>query len=118
MDFITHLFGHPGITQLEPTQVEGMIAQTPRPFILDVRTPEEYRESHIQGAELIPLNELSQKTGRIPKTREVVCVCHSGNRSSSAARYLADLGYKVSNMRGGMARWERAGLPIKKGMSK
>jgi rhodanese-related sulfurtransferase len=118
MDFITHLFGQPGITQLEPTQVEGMIAQNPRPLLLDVRTPGEYKEGHIQGAELIPLNELAQKAGRIPKNREVICICHSGNRSSSAARHLVELGYKVSNMRGGMARWERAGLPIKKGMSK
>jgi rhodanese-related sulfurtransferase len=118
MDFFKQLFNQPSINQVEPNQVNTMIAQSPRPFLLDVRTPQEYKEVHINGAELIPLEEVSQKLSRIPKNREVICVCASGSRSSVAARHLAAQGYTVSNMRGGMSHWIRLGLPTKKGIGK
>jgi len=118
MDFITRLFQRSTITQLEPDQVKELISQHPRPILLDVRTAQEYKEYHISGAQLIPLNELSEKLKRIPRDRDVVCVCATGNRSSSAARRLEKEGYKVSNMKGGMTRWMKNGLPVKKGMAK
>ena len=118
MDLISQLFNRPAINQIEPAQVQEMLAQSPRPFLLDVRTPEEYKQGHISGAELIPLNELTAKQKRIPKDREVICICASGSRSSAAARQLSSLGYKVSNMRGGMNRWVGARLPVKSGMAK
>ena len=113
MDLISHLFNRPTFHQVEPAQVKVMISQSPRPFLLDVRTPAEYKQGHVSGAELIPLNELPAKMSRIPKDRDVICICESGSRSSVAARHLSSQGYKVSNMRGGMSRWIRAGLPVK-----
>jgi rhodanese-related sulfurtransferase len=118
MDIISRLFYRPAISQVEPEQVQAYLEQTPRPFLLDVRTPEEYKRAHINGAQLIPLDELMKRKGRIPKDREVICICASGSRSSSACRQLSSLGYHVSNMRGGMTRWVRAGLPVKTGMAK
>jgi rhodanese-related sulfurtransferase len=118
MDFFSQLFNRPAMNQVEPAQVQEMLAQSPRPFLLDVRTPGEYKEGHVSGAELIPLDELAAKKGRIPKDQEVICICASGSRSDAAARQLSSLGYKVSNMRGGMSRWIRAGLPVKSGMAK
>ena len=118
MDLLSQLFNRPTINQVEPAQVQELLAGSPRPFLLDVRTPEEYKQGHVSGAELIPLNELSAKLKRIPKDREVICICASGSRSSAAARQLNSLGYKVSNMRGGMNRWVHAGLPVKSGMAK
>jgi len=118
MDFLSQLFNRPAINQIEPAQVKTMLSQSPRPFLLDVRTPGEYKQGHVSGAELIPLNELSAKKGRIPKERDVICICASGSRSGAAARQLSSLGYKVSNMRGGMSRWTRDGLPVKTGMGK
>jgi phage shock protein E len=118
MDLFAQLFGQSNAHQLDAVQASARLGETPRPFLLDVRQPEEYKQGHISGAELIPLAELSQKMRRIPKDREVLCVCHSGNRSSVATRQLAAAGYKVSNLRGGMISWERAGLPVKKGMAK
>jgi rhodanese-related sulfurtransferase len=113
MDFLSHLFNRSTINQVEPAQVKVMISQSPRPFLLDVRTPAEYKQGHVSGAELIPLDELSAKMSRIPKDREVICICESGSRSSVATRQLSSLGYRVSNMKGGMSRWIRAGLPVK-----
>jgi rhodanese-related sulfurtransferase len=118
MDFLSHLFNRSTINQVEPAQVKGMISQSPRPFLLDVRTPVEYKQGHVNGAELIPLDELSVKMSRIPKDRDVICICESGSRSSVAARQLSSLGYRVSNMKGGMSRWMRAGLPVKSGMAR
>ncbi len=118
MDLFSQIFGQSSAHMLDAVQASARLEQTPRPFLLDVRQPEEYKQGHISGAELIPLGELGQKMRRIPKDREVICVCHSGNRSSVAARQLAAAGYKVSNLRGGMISWERAGLPVKKGMAK
>lgn len=118
MDIFNSVFNKPTINQLDPTRVEAMMQESPKPFLLDVREPDEYKSGHINGAELIPLNELSHKLSRIPKNREIICVCHSGSRSGAAARHLSAAGYRVNNMRGGMINWARAGLPIKKGMVK
>lgn len=118
MDFLSQLFNRPAIDQIEPALVQEKMSQSPRPYLLDVRTPAEYKTGHVSGAELIPLDELSTRTRRIPKEREVICICASGNRSSAAARQLKTMGYKVSNMRGGMSRWIRSGLSVKSGMAK
>ncbi len=118
MDFLTQFFNPGGISQLDPAQVHSMLAKSHRPYLLDVRTPVEYKQGHIQGAELIPLNLLSTSLGRLPKEREIICICESGSRSGVAARQLNARGYNVSNMRGGMSRWLRAGLPVKMGSSK
>jgi rhodanese-related sulfurtransferase len=53
----------------------------------------------------------------LPKEREIVCVCASGNRSSSATRMLTGAGYNAINMKGGMSAWTRAKLAVKKGDS-
>jgi rhodanese-related sulfurtransferase len=118
MDLFSQLFSQSSTHQLDAVQASARLGQSPRPFLLDVRQPDEYRQGHISGAELIPLGELGQKIKRIPKDREVICVCHSGSRSIAAARQLAAAGYTVSNLRGGMIGWERAGLPVKKGMAR
>ena len=118
MDFFNQLFNRPVINQLEPAQVQDKLAQSPRPFLLDVRTPNEYKSMHISGAELIPLEEVTSKISRIPKGKEIICVCASGNRSAVVVRQLNSLGFQVSNLKGGMQQWMRAGLPTKKGPGK
>jgi phage shock protein E len=117
MGLFSQLF-QPGIDQLEPAQVQEKIKHSPRPYLLDVRTPQEYRQEHISGAELIPLDELTSRVNRLPKEREIICICESGSRSIVAAHRLNSMGYKVSNMKGGMNRWTRAGLPTKSGPGK
>jgi rhodanese-related sulfurtransferase len=51
----------------------------------------------------------------LPKNREIVCVCRSGNRSRSAAKKLIAAGYPALNMKGGMLAWKWSNLPVKKG---
>jgi rhodanese-related sulfurtransferase len=112
MDLIAKIFGKP-VMGISPTEAQAKLSQNGRPFILDVRQPEEFRDGHIRGAKLIPLNELAGRMNELPKNQEIICVCRSGNRSSSATRQLSGAGYQVSNLTGGMIAWTHAGLPVK-----
>ena len=114
MDFITKIFGA-AVNTVSPFEAQKKLALKPKPFLLDVRQPEEFRAGHIPGAKLIPLGELPRRMHELPKTQEILCVCHSGNRSLSATRQLTGAGYNAINVRGGMAAWLRAGLPVTKG---
>ena len=91
-------------------------AQSPIPFmVLDVRTPEEYAAGHIQGAKLIPVQELSEHLAELPKDRQIYVYCHSGRRSAKAAAMLAKHGFsRVENMVGGIEAWKAAGYPVVK----
>jgi rhodanese-related sulfurtransferase len=117
MNLFSRFFGS-SIENLGAIQVHGRLAQQPKPLLLDVRQPEEYRSGHIHGAKLIPLNQLMQHQKELPRERPIICVCHSGNRSRTATRQLVAAGFSAANLKGGMNAWKRAGLPIKKGMSK
>ncbi len=117
MSIFDSFFGPP-IPQLDPASAQARLKEQSKPYLLDVREPSEYKEGHIPGANLIPLGELGRRANELPRDREIICVCHSGNRSGSATRHLISAGYKVSNLSGGMINWSRSGLPVKKGMAK
>ncbi|HSD85001.1 MAG TPA: rhodanese-like domain-containing protein, partial [Anaerolineae bacterium] len=81
-------------------------------FILDVRTPDEWNTVHIPGATLIPLDQLGSRLNEVPQDKEVVVVCHSGNRSKQGRDILKNAGFsQVTSMAGGMNQWQAAGLP-------
>lgn len=80
-------------------------------FILDVREPEEWNESHIPGATLIPLGELASRVDEVPQDQEVVVVCRSGNRSQQGRDILLAAGFtQVTSMAGGVNQWKVAGF--------
>jgi rhodanese-related sulfurtransferase len=85
-------------------------------FILDVREPAEWNEFHIPGATLIPLGELDARAGEVPKDRQVVVICRSGNRSQRGRDILLGAGFtSVTSVSGGMNEWRAAGLPTVSG---
>ncbi len=88
MNLISRMFGH----SLSAQELSEKLKTSARPLVVDVRQPEEYREAHISGAKLIPLGDLSQRMPELPKDKEIVCVCASGSRSSSATKLLAGAG--------------------------
>lgn len=114
MNLLTRLLGKPPAA-LGPEEARAKLNQKDKPFILDVRQPDEFQVSHIPGARLIPLNELPGRIDELPKQREIICVCRSGNRSASAVRQLSAAGLQAVNLSGGMIAWTRAGYPVKKG---
>ena len=61
--------------------------------IVDVRSPEEFRDGGYPGAVNIPLHLLDARMAEIPKDRPVVLYCASGARSGMAARVLKKAGY-------------------------
>jgi len=86
------------------------------PFMfLDVRTPEEFAEGHIQGATLIPVQELEQHLAEIPKDKQVYVYCRSGKRSAAASTMLAKHGFaNIENVVGGIEAWKNSGYTVVK----
>ena len=60
---------------------------------LDVRTPEEWNEYHVPGSTSLLLDELPKRVAEVPKDKEVVVVCRSGNRSATGRDVLLKAGY-------------------------
>ncbi len=114
MQIFKSLFGGGG-NSMTVTDVKAQIDEGNKPYIIDVRQSAEFKSGHIPGAQLVPLDKLSQHMSKLPKDREILCVCRSGARSGSAARQLTNAGYTAINMRGGMMSWQSAGFPVKRG---
>lgn len=74
-------------------------------LLLDVRTPEEFRARHLEGAMNIPVQELAGRVHELgAKDRPVVVYCRSGARSASAATLMKRAGYEVLDI-GGIGNW-------------
>lgn len=110
---------HPTITHVLPTRPMASVPETTvrqlkdridagdRPFILDVREPDEYEGANIGGA-LIPLGELPERLDEIKarQDEDVVVHCRSGGRSTKAVEYLRANGFdKAVNLKGGIHAW-------------
>ncbi len=81
-------------------------------FILDVRSQAEWDQSHIKGSTLIPLDQLSARLDEVPRDRDVLVVCRSGNRSQAGRSTLIQAGYtRVTSLGGGLTAWTAAGYP-------
>jgi glyoxylase-like metal-dependent hydrolase (beta-lactamase superfamily II) len=90
---------------IDAAELAGRLGTDREPLVLDVRDPDEVAEWAIPGSMNIPLRELDQRIGALPRDREVVTVCAAGGRSAVAADALAHAGLRVANLRGGMAAW-------------
>jgi len=76
--------------------------------IIDVRSPQEWGISHIEGAKLIPLGELPERLAELDPAREYAVHCKSGVRSAKAVTILREAGFsKVRNVTGGIIEWAR-----------
>lgn len=98
-----------------PAAEAARIIANLKPFVLDVRTPAEFAEGHLEGATLLPVQELQQRLGELAahKREPVFVYCHSGNRSTVASKLLVDAGFEqVFNLRKGINDWKAAGLPV------
>ena len=92
------------ITQEEAKQI---MDTTNGYILLDTRTQEEYDQSHIPSALLIPHTEIAQRAAdELPDKDQVILVyCRSGNRSKQASEALAELGYTNVKEFGGINTW-------------
>ena len=81
-------------------------------IIVDVRTAEEYSGGHIHNAINIDVKRagfLYEADEKLPKDKTIAVYCQGGVRSRKAAVLLADNGYTVINLSGGISEWMAAG---------
>jgi rhodanese-related sulfurtransferase len=82
---------------------------------LDVRTPGEYAEGHLEGAQLIDFQSgnFESEISSLDKDATYAVYCRSGNRSGQSVKVMHDAGFhNVYNLNGGVIDWANAGLPL------
>jgi rhodanese-related sulfurtransferase len=95
------------VAQLTPEEVARRLKERPgHVVLLDVREPYERELANIEPSLHIPMSEVPERVGEIPKDREIVVYCHSGARSAMVAGFLASRGFRsVANLDGGIDAW-------------
>jgi rhodanese-related sulfurtransferase len=86
--------------------------------LIDVRTPVEFREVHVDFAHNVPLDRLDPAAIRAERSgsaEPLFVICRSGSRGRQACEQLAATGLNVVNVEGGTAAWDAAGLPVVRG---
>jgi len=85
----------------------GVMGAPDAPYVLDVRTPDEWQQRHIDGSVNIPLNKLAGRLHEVPRNRPIVVHCAGGYRSSIAGSLLQAAGFAhVAELSGGLASWQ------------
>lgn len=85
--------------------------------LVDVRTPEEYAEGHLEGAKNINIFDsdfVDEAMKSLDKSKPVAVYCRSGKRSADAALKLSEKGFNVTNLEGGILAWKANHYPISK----
>lgn len=94
------------INEIQPNDLEQMIKEDDNLVVIDVREDEEVAQGMIEGAIHIPLQTIPEAKDELNKDKHYTFVCRSGGRSTKAALYMEEQGFKVSNMTGGMMNWQ------------
>lgn len=83
---------------------------------LDIREKFENDEIRIPGSKLIPMSELNSRWQEIPKDKDIVVYCRTGNRSANLLGQLYGMGYsKLMNLEGGIVEWYKNQFPVEMG---
>lgn len=113
MRWLSNLLGGPAVPQISPRDVPQR--QQEGVLLVDVREPHEWQSGHAPNAKHIPLGQLSQHLPTLPRERELLFICRSGNRSGQATALARSAGLPATNVSGGMIAWTSAGLPVQRG---
>lgn len=94
------------VHSITPDELARRIKNGSAPFMLDVREPEEMADGVIPGSINIPMAEVEQRLRELPADRDIVVICHLGQRSEHIATRLNALGFdRALNLDGGMDAW-------------
>lgn len=109
----------PGVRVVSVDEGAAIVNDPPDDLVvLDVRTPDEFAEAHIEGAVLIDFYEadFADQIAALDRDVPYVLYCRSGNRSSGAREMMNDLGFAdVADIDGGILSWSAANLPVVSG---
>jgi adenylyltransferase/sulfurtransferase len=91
------------VETLTSAELRRRLRSAAPPLLLDVRSPAEYTELHIDGARLLPLPVLEAAIPQLPRNRALLCYCLSGARSHTATQRLRMAGFAdVAHLAGGI----------------
>lgn len=93
------------------SQVDELISNNA--FLLDVREEFELATGTIESSHHIPLNQLRQRLGELPKNQPIYVYCQVGHRGYNAARILSQAGFDVKNLDGGYKTYKTAHYRVK-----
>jgi rhodanese-related sulfurtransferase len=104
---------------ISPQELSDLLSRG-KAELIDVRTPAEYREVHIEGARNVPLDRLQPDSLMAARNGQsdqpLYLTCKSGKRGSQACQKFIDAGFdRVVNVDGGVDAWESAELPVVRG---
>lgn len=107
------------VTAISPKQLFDAVKGGASVELIDVRTPVEFREVHVDFARNVPLDRLAGANiaaGRDASSQPLYVICRSGARGKQACEKLQAAGYRnVVNVEGGTMAWDQAGLPVVRG---
>lgn len=96
-------------------EVVSTEATNPSVDFINVCTPAEYKEKHIEGVRSVPLDTLSSHLAEFKDKQTIYVHCRSGRRGEQAIKTLTELGVEAElvNVTGGILAWDEAGLPTR-----
>jgi adenylyltransferase/sulfurtransferase len=94
--------------EIAPVELKEKLDNGDRPVVVDVRDPHEWSIARLEGALLIPQDELPARMNELDSADEIVLYCRTGARSARALNLLRDAGFRrLKNLRGGINAWAR-----------
>jgi adenylyltransferase/sulfurtransferase len=91
------------LQQISAKQLKEMLGGGEKVTLLDVRTPEEWQITHLEGAKHIPLDDIVSRVNELDSSENTVVYCHHGVRSARAIGFLKKMGFsKLTNLAGGI----------------
>ena len=103
--------------KISPNELQDRIAGEEKVVVLDVRAEEKYNRFHIEASQVVSLNipkneifelEDGAELSALPKDRQIVVTCTTGNSAEKCAKILDGLGYQVEVLEGGITAWKES----------
>ena len=99
------------VKQLQPLELKKKLDSGQDIFLLDVREGWEFALAAIEGSANFPMGEVVDRQQEFAFEEEIVVICHYGARSQLAAKELAECGFNVYNLAGGIDAWAQVVAP-------
>lgn len=104
-------------TDISPQKAQELLQKNPQTTILDVRTPQEFQQGHLQDALNFDFYEATFKDelNQLDKNTPYLVYCRSGNRSGQTISLMQELDFQnVQHIEGGITAWQEAGYQLVK----